>query len=119
MKLPRTLTLLTTLILMSGCSNEVIAPCSSCDFTGVIEQSTTSADGLVLLVRDLDPASRNDRSFVRVYDHTQIRFVPSGQHGNADADDLAPGRVAYFTIHNVELRSYPRQVSATKIEILE
>ena len=117
MKLPRTLTLLITLILMSGCSNEVIAPCSTCDFTGVIEQSTTSADGLVLLVRD--PGSRNDRSFVRVYDHTQIRFIPSGQPAKADADDLAPGRVGYFTIHKVELRSYPRQVSATKIEILE
>ena len=118
MKLPRTLPFLVTIIMMGGCSKEVIAPCSSCDFTGVIERTTMSADGVVLLVRDLDPA-RNDRSFVRVYDHTQIRFIPSGQPAKADADDLAPGRVGYFTIHKVELRSYPRQVSATKIEILE
>ena len=113
---------LTTLavLLTVSCSEDAVAPCTTCTFVASIEQASAEpmpSGGFRLTVRHLGDY-KVDRSIVHIAPSTPIYLGTPGGIIRGSVRDLLPGRVASFTTTDVELRSDPRQVFATAIELL-
>lgn len=91
-------------------------------FTAVVAEllEDPAAPGTISRVLVLHPGQPepSDRSLVHISSETTIvRRSAAGAMVPATAADIRVGQTARFRIGNTELRSYPRQVGATLIEL--
>ena len=108
---------------IGGCGTDPIEPSDDpLWFSAVVADllKDPAAPGTVgrLLVLHPGQAELADRSLVRISGSTEIvKRTSSGSLVPASPADIRIGRTARFRIEDVELRSYPRQVFAIRIEL--
>lgn len=122
MRLLRSLVLVVTAAAAAGCSSGPSLPESDADLAGTLaeflpNQASLGASTRVLVAQDLPEPQ--DRTIVDVGSGTRMYLVEErgGRLVPASRDDLAVGDRLQVWTTGVELRSYPAQVSATRIHI--
>ncbi|HEX2209728.1 MAG TPA: hypothetical protein VHG93_18755 [Longimicrobium sp.] len=100
-----------------ACTPGPSLPDSDADLTGTLTEilPTPGEPGARVLVEP--PASPDLRAIVRVDGGTRIYVMERGVLRAASIDDLATGDVLQVWTTGVELRSYPRQVFATRVHV--
>lgn len=121
MRLLRSLVLVVMAAAAAACSSGPSLPETDADLAGTLADflpgpAVLDASARVLVERDLPEPQ--DRTIVEVGSGTRVYLVGrSGQLLPASRDDLAVGDHLQVWTTGVELRSYPAQVSATRIHI--
>jgi len=119
------------LLLAGTCSSLVLGACGThttapedhaAAFSGVVVDvlSAPAAPGTLASLLVIHPGQPKpaDRSIVHVSAATAIvKSTPTGGVAPGTVDDIRVGHKARFDIEDVELRSYPRQVHATRVEL--
>ena len=109
-----------TAAFLASCRSSATAPDDPTAFTAQIEALleapvAPNTIGRVLVSHPGQPEPA-DRSIVHISSETKLfKSSATGEFALADISDVKPGQTARFNIRNVELRSYPRQVFATRI----
>jgi len=111
-----------SIAVIGACGSGATEPSGTVEFSAVVEEFLDApvAPGTIarVLVAHPEQADPADRSIVHVSRTTIIvRRSVSGALIPISLDDIEPGQRARFRIENRELRSYPRQVFATWIEL--
>jgi hypothetical protein len=118
MRLLRSLVLVVAAAAAAACSSAPSLPETDADLAGTLtEFRLDQAQIQVLVERDLPEPQ--DRTIVRVGSDARVYLV-EGRGGRlipASRDDLAVGDRLQVWTTGVELRSYPAQVTATRIHI--
>ena len=111
-----------TLAAIAGCHSPVWAPEPRADASGIVLEFLTApvSPNTVarILVEHPGVPPHADRSIVHIGSATPI--LVRGADGQLEAgriEDIRVGVLARIEIEDVELRSYPRQVFATRIEV--
>jgi hypothetical protein len=122
MRLREFLILVTSVVLLS-CTDEISAPCATCEFTASIlklsnDPSLPNSAGSVL-VRHLDGSRTTDSSVVHIGNDVPIYvLLENGRRSRGSFENVRVGQSGRFVIQNVELRSDPRQVFALEVVIV-
>lgn len=123
MRLIRSLVLVAAAAAVAACSSGPSLPETDADLAGTLAEflpgpAVLGAATRVLVEQPLPEPQ--DRTIVLVESGTRIYLVQrrGGQLTPASRDDLAAGDQLQVWTTGVELRSYPAQVTATRIHIL-
>lgn len=116
--------LLLTFLLASGCSTSATVPEGTADASGIVREilavPTAPNTSARILVEHPGQAVPADRSIVHISSETELLVrTRSGKTRAGEISDLRVGLMASITITDLELRSYPRQVFATRIVVPE
>ena len=122
MRLLRSLVLVAATAAVAACSSSPSLPETDADLDGTLAeflptQSSLGAPARVLVAQDLPEPQ--DRTIVDVGSGARVYLV-EGRGGRlipASRDDLAVGDRLQVWTTGIELRSYPGQVTATRIHI--
>lgn len=122
MRLPGLILLALIITVIAACAGKGPPLPEDADFSGVIAEFPPFPESpdfpARLLVNRPDPGSA-DRTIVHVGPRTDIRIVQSGGAARpATAEELRTGDEVRVWTTGVELRSYPGQVFAVRIEVL-
>lgn len=119
MRLLRSLVLVAAAAAVAACSSGPSLPDTDADLAGTLaEFRSDETRTQVLVERDLPEPE--DRTLVRIGSGVRV-YLMEGRGGRlipASRDDLAVGDLLQVWTTGVELRSYPAQVTATRIHII-
>lgn len=111
-----------SITLFGACQFEASEPTDTEEFSAVVEDFPEApiAPGTIARVLVSHPVQPEpaDRSIVHITPSTIIvRRLPTGKTVPASVEEIEVGQSAVFQVENFELRSDPRQVFATRIEL--
>jgi hypothetical protein len=117
MTLLRSIVLAVATVAVAACGSGSTLPASDADLSGTVSDVRESQNASTSVVVDED-AGVVDRSIVHVRSESRVYLVGrGGRLTAADAEILAVGDRLQVWTTGVELRSYPRQVFATRVHI--